>query len=78
MNTQVQNIELEQIQDLQTPKFSKAHIEQIAKELKQQSIKRVILLKSIGANLYEICFGAELYFAAQSLGMKSIPALIED
>ncbi|MFR9543284.1 MAG: hypothetical protein SNJ29_16795 [Rikenellaceae bacterium] len=78
---QIKNIQLSHIQPCQgcsIVQYSKNYIEDIAEELKHQGHKRVILLKNIGANLYEIGFGVELYLAAQSLGLETIRAVVEE
>ncbi len=82
VHTVVELVPLEKIAESPTnPRKTFAGIEDLAESVKQHGILQPVLLrpmKGVGANLYQLVFGARRYRAAKLAGLDAIPAMVRD
>ncbi len=82
VHTVVELVPLEKIAESPTnPRKTFAGIEDLAESVKQHGILQPVLLrpmKGIGANLYQLVFGARRYRAAKIAGLDAIPAMVRE
>lgn len=84
LSTQAINIRKMPVESLQRGKYQPRRdiqpdaLQELANSIKSQGILQPLVVRSIGANKYEIIAGERRWRAAQLIGLAEVPAIIRD